>query len=475
MGQTMLAQLLKRDFMLKSMKTLSHGMLQQAQRHAQADPDVLQLLNQFELDIRDLQVASEEFDAAIKREIARETAELVNSAFFPRDPVVSLAQSALQEFCEAKKPDRIVKTAARGIAAPQHVAVTDTEMDPFLASFLASDSPERRLLGKYEMLDIGWANCLAAIGVRRWRNRHPFNDKPAQPVSISNRARVVLLSDWGSGLPRAKKVSEAAREALDAPNVADRDKHVIHLGDVYYSGLAREYENNFLASWPVKTKEAQVISSWALNANHDMYSGGWGYFDYLLQEDSRFKRQQDADGQASSFFSLENDHWLILGLDTGYHENIIFDAHDLYGNQSQWVNERLAAAPNKKGILLSHHQPFSFFEEGGEKLLAKLNGPLTNGRVRAWFWGHEHRCALYEPHKDVQYPRCIGHGGIPFYVSRSDPPKGVSYEYRDGFSDLLESWNYLGFVVLDFEDDKIAVSYINERGGKHHEEIITKK
>ena len=470
----MLAQLLKREFMLKSMQTLNHGMLVQAEGYAQADPDVLNLMNQAEVDVNDLRVAHDEFEAAIKRETIRATDDLADAAFFPRDAVISVAQSALQEFCEDKKPDRIVRNTARRASGAQQIAVTDRQIDPPLAALLTGNSA-RGLLGKYELMDIGWANCLAAIGVRRWRKRHAFNDRPAQPFSISNRARVVLLSDWASGLPRARKVSEAVRETLDEEAAASRDKHVIHLGDVYYSGFAREYENNFLANWPVKKKDADVISSWSLNANHDMYSGGWGYFDYLLRDDSRFKRQQDEGGNPSSFFSLENDHWLILGLDTGYHENVIFDAHDLYGSQSHWVNERLTAAASKNGILVSHHQPFSLFEEGGEKLLSKLEGPLTNGRVRAWFWGHEHRCALYAPHENIEYPRCIGHGGIPFYVSKANPPQGVTYEYRDGFQDLLESWNYLGFVVLDFDEERIDVKYINERGVKHHEEVITKK
>ena len=471
----MLTQLLKRDFVLKSMQTLKHAMAVQAEQYARADPYVVDLMDQAELGPEDLRVAREEFDAAIKREITRDPNTLIDAAYFPRDPVLSLAQSALQEFCEVSKPDRIVRNAARRAGTAQHIAVTDREMDPALASFLTGDSPKQRFAGKYEAIDIRWANCLAAIGVRRWMKRHAFNDKSAQPFSISNRARVVLVSDWGSGLPRARKVGEVIRETLDEASAAGRDKHVIHLGDVYYSGLVREFEYNFLADWPVITKEADVISSWALNANHDMYSGGWGYFDYLLRDDSRFKRQQDADGEPSSFFSLENDHWLILGLDTGYHENIVFDAHDLYGSQSQWVDKRLSATPNKTGILLSHHHPFSFFEKGGEKLLKKLEGPLMNERVRAWFWGHEHRCTLYEPQENIHYPRCIGYGGIPFHVSKSTPPAGVAYEYQEGFQDLLESWNYFGFVVLDFEDDRIHVSYINERGRKHYEEVITKK
>jgi hypothetical protein len=161
-------------------------------------------------------------------------------------------------------------------------------------------------------------------------------------------------------------------------------------------------------------------------------------------------------------------------MDTGYHTNW-FDPHDLYGDQNKWIAQRLANT-DKTGILLSHHQPFSAFEKGGEKIIAKLKGPLDAGRVRGWFWGHEHRCTFYEPRHKIEYPRCIGHGGIPFYVSDDPLPanQGVVYEYRDGFDDLLESWNYFGFVVLDFDDDVINVRYINERNDEHKSEILTR-
>ena len=303
------------------------------------------------------------------------------------------------------------------------------------------------------------------------RGLHPFKSEPATPYKIGDNARVVLFSDWGSGLPRAQKVSAEIRKQLTDPAAAHRDKHLIHLGDVYYSGWAREYEKNVLPFWSVNENEADAISSWSLNGNHDMYSGGKGYFEGLLG-DRRFKNQEN-----SSFFSLENDKWLLLGLDTAYHENRFKDPHDLYGNQNEWVYKKLSEAKDKTGILMTHHQPFSAYDEGGEKILDKLRNSLDEKLVQAWFWGHEHRCAFYEPRENIKYPRCIGHGGIPFYVESSPLPtnKGVVYEYRDGFDDLMESWNYFGFVVLDFEGDSIDVRYINEQGYEHKRETILKK
>jgi hypothetical protein len=191
-----------------------------------------------------------------------------------------------------------------------------------------------------------------------------------------------------------------------------------------------------------------------------MYSGGHAYYDFLLKN-PRFARQAQ-----SSFFSLENDRWLILGLDTGYEE------HDLAGGQAVWLGQRLTAAPGKKGLLLSHHQMFSAYERGGEKLEQKLQPALDDNRIRAWFWGHEHRCAVYEPQRKVQYARCIGHGGVPVYASSSSLPAGVSYEYQGALDKGFESWALFGFAVLDFDDDRIHVRYINENGEEHFSETL---
>src|SRR5207245_6113755 len=58
--------------------------------------------------------------------------------------------------------------------------------------------------------------------------------------------------------------------------------------------------------WPQNT------ISFALNSNHEMYAGGEGYFRALLA-DNRFAAQGGL-----SYFALENNQWLIIGLDTAY-------------------------------------------------------------------------------------------------------------------------------------------------------------
>ena len=51
----------------------------------------------------------------------------------------------------------------------------------------------------------------------------------------------------------------------------------IHLGDVYYTGEKEEYTDYFFPDWPLDNHPEH--GTFLLNANHEMYSGGYDYFD----------------------------------------------------------------------------------------------------------------------------------------------------------------------------------------------------
>jgi hypothetical protein len=171
---------------------------------------------------------------------------------------------------------------------------------------------------------------------------------------------------------------------------------IIHLGDVYYSGTKGEVEERFLALWPFRSEAMNR----ALNSNHEMYTGGHAYYDVTL---ARFR-------QDSSVYALQNDDWLLVGLDTAYRE------HDLANGQEKWLADMIASAEGRRVVLFSHHQPYSLFEKGGHRLVAKLMPLLSDQRIFAWFWGHEHRCVLYDRHLQWNmWARCIGHSGFPYF------------------------------------------------------------
>jgi hypothetical protein len=383
--------------------------------------------------------------------------------YLERNAAVSLLQTAIEEYVERKRR-RALRTQQPSPGGQRDEGPVEIPVTP---NFLQGNDPERRILNKFSITDVRWVSSVFAQGIRALRKRHLFVDPPLNPYPIDNHARLILVGDWGTGIPRAIRVAERIREWFQKEGGERRQRHVIHLGDVYYSGWKTEYLRYVLAPerWPVKPGEAKEIGSWSLNGNHDMYSGGHAYYDVLLA-DPRFKRQA-----GSSFFALQNDKWHILGLDTAYEDEGLRDP------QADWAKARAHDGSMRKIMLLSHHQPISAYEKPCPKVAKKLGATLESGHVHAWFWGHEHRCALYKPSLGVGFPRCVGNGGIPTYMRRGkdDPFKNpADFEYRGLLrgSTRIEPWALFGFAVLDFNDSWIDARYIDENGEEFRRERI---
>jgi hypothetical protein len=243
---------------------------------------------------------------------------------------------------------------------------------------------------KFDNLDPGWIWSLHdwIKGLRK----HDFLPAPLQPDTIANDYQIAVLSDWGTGLYGAPVCAKSIENHKENINM------VLHLGDIYYAGDDDEVKERFLAYWP----QRPGATNRALSGNHEMYTGGKAYFNLILK-DPTFN-------QPASYFALRNDHWLVVALDTGYEE------HDLYGGQAAWLEKLAAESPGQKILLFSHHQPFSYFESQGLKLVHKLAPLLVSGRVAAWYWGHEHSCTRYDLHCGWKmYGRCVGHSGFPYF------------------------------------------------------------
>jgi Calcineurin-like phosphoesterase len=209
--------------------------------------------------------------------------------------------------------------------------------------------------------------------------------------------RLAMLGDWGTGLYGAPTCAKSIAGAKPAYDI------LLHLGDVYYAGTEPEVEGRFLNLWP----NIPNAISCAINSNHEMYSGGNAYFRQTLP----------AFRQSSSVFALRNDCWLLIGLDSAYEGNDRVGGK-LSDLQAGWVAAQVdeAAKNGQRVILFSHHQPFSLFETQGAILADCLKGALAARKIFAWYWGHEHRCVIYERHPDWNlYGRCIGHSGYPYF------------------------------------------------------------
>jgi hypothetical protein len=376
------------------------------------------------------------------------------AAWMPRDADLGVVQSALEEFYRDQDAEH--KTVAKGFAEQP-----DPVSDESLADAWRPTAARSFMRSMEESDWLGWGlSFVIAKAIEGVNHKADFKEQDV-PVQIESNARLVLMGDWGSAVRRAKAVGKQIEEQLKPANAGNRERHLIHLGDVYYAGREFEYQR-VLECWPVNESDAEKIGSWCLNGNHDMFSGGKPLYKFL--GDPRFKKQNGC-----TYFALENKDWLVFGLDSAFEsEGGKGDAGGLAGGQAEWIMKQIRRAPHKKVMLLSHHQPFSAWENESPLLVEKLQPILQRDTpVAAWFWGHEHRWAVYEPAHNINYPALIGHGGVPVYASSEQPNperEKVRAWDRRSFRHLLESYSYLGFAVLDLDGAEGTVHYIDENG-----------
>jgi hypothetical protein len=285
---------------------------------------------------------------------------------------------------------------------------------------------------------------------------------------MDDRYLVALAADWGSGTDSAYRVAQLIADHQPKPDCT------IHMGDVYYSGTAREFRDYFLPAdaWPRGTRR-----TFALNGNHEMYSGGEGYFGTALP----------ALGQEASYFCLENAYWRIVALDTGYYAKTLpllelFDSNliKLHRDIRAWLKDVVFPDPadRRPVVLLSHHNWFSAFDREYRRIGRQLAPYLD--RVILWIWGHEHRFAGYAPFGfggATVRARCIGHGGMPIELG-----KAPRRERRLVFSDERDDpgataevggkgrFGYCGFATLRFDARTLTVRYIDDKGTELLEE-----
>lgn len=382
--------------------------------------------------------------------------------YLSREVAVSLVQSAVESaLTERGVPDDIPDGGGGGLWS-KIVRLIQGLLHP----------------GNFSPTDPDWVLKIAESMLDRLaKGNHPFNPAPAEHA-ISDSARLVVVGDWGTGLPRAQSVAKYMAGEVSQALGQGREAHVIHLGDVYYSGLDSEVRRHVLAYWPVTPAQARSgVTSWSLNGNHDMYSGGFGYFETLLG-DPRFSAQHSPDGATTSFFRLTSPSWDFVGLDTSWDTDVLSEGASavLQDPQAGFVAS-VVKTSNRKLALLSHHQLVTAYDEAdiGTVLPGKLQPVLDSGRVTAWWWGHEHRCMWFEPSLGVGFPRCVGHGGVPVLQNYTDgakvPPPGTWQ--ASGSLDLAgQQWALFGFVVLDLEGNRIHARYLDENGILMHEEDI---
>jgi hypothetical protein len=315
--------------------------------------------------------------------------------------------------------------------------------------------------GKYQTMDIRWVEAFAVYLEYLVIGKINFPAGTPNVIAIPDSTKIIMAGDWGTGnwgtenAPSIKMIEAITSQSPD---------YTIHLGDVYYAGTKNEETDNLVNIWPKGTK-----GTFAINSNHEMYSGAHSYFSEALGK-------LFLDQQGHSYFALENTHWIIVGLDSAY-----FDTSKLYragsiGKEPQIQFLKDQAAKGKKIIVLTHHNGLIDQKDGTQQ----KNHPLWNQVMEVfpdvqgpayWYWGHIHSGTVYQTNafNNQVCCRCLGHGGIPSGFSEvllSAKANGsvIWFEGKDAQDPNNKFRVMNGFVTLELNGEKITETYYNENG-----------
>lgn len=294
-------------------------------------------------------------------------------------------------------------------------------------------------------------------------------DDSALVTSLPEKCKLILMGDWGANNDHAANIRDLIKKEVDGTAVP---VYVVHLGDTYYSGTRSECAT-LLRNWPMRDENGPVKGrSFSLNGNHEMYSGGEGYFNIILP----------ALGQKASYFVLRSPKWNFFGLDTAYVPGCFHSAADSrLDAQWTWLQKQMDSTPDRKHVFLTHYQPCSANlpeHQAGQTLRDQLAELQAGGRrpLEGWFFGHQHKCYIYEDTRLDYRARLIGHGSFPHDIQKEKfPDKDESGKPLMAFAQLTyrgyqSGLAYSGYASIDVTNEQLLVRYVDEDGGLFHEE-----
>jgi hypothetical protein len=270
---------------------------------------------------------------------------------------------------------------------------------------------------------------------------YPLEDPtPNAPLDIA------LFSDFGVGRYYSKYIAKQLR--------TKKFPYAIHLGDVYYAGRRSEFAEYFEALLDPLLADTSLF---ALNSNHEMYSGGVPYFDYISKRAALQPAKQKQEG---SYFCLRSQQFQIVGIDTA------FFGHGRYRETAllEWLQEvlRFGRQTGRVNVLLSADHPYRYGESGTERLLSRdLKGLVQEEKlVDLWFWGNTHYCALFDQTAQLPFVgSCIGHAGYPYdkiEAGEREPAPVLFLETQARFpatTNLRQDRGNNGYCVLQLNAD----------------------
>ena len=342
-----------------------------------------------------------------------------------------------------------------------------------------------------------WAECLAVYD--KWRmssqaqpyiNYQGIGDFVLEQCFPDN-ATIAVIGDWGTGMNDALILLQQIGNNFQ-PDV------LMHLGDIYYSGLPSECKSHFTDLidnvWPDGGPRPKPLV-FTLDGNHDRYAGSnGGYYDLL-----KILNQAAGKPQPNSYFAIRNNFWQFLSMDTGYYDadpgatragtalTKLVDQEvpwhlDKINNCSANVDKSVNPGGTRGTVLLSHHQLYSFMGVGkgstGAPLavnpyLVSAFAPVLN-LIDLWLWGHEHALCIFEPYANgpgqpLPRGRCVGASAVPMYLAQKPaaPANLVVPPGADGPPKIIDGtmlgdngtvFNYC-YAIIRLAGPKLSIDY----------------
>jgi hypothetical protein len=283
------------------------------------------------------------------------------------------------------------------------------------------------------------------------------------PLGANDTIRIALFSDFATGEYHSRYIAHYILQ--------EKPHYAIHLGDVYYAGIPQEVKAYLEVPLEPLLAHSRVFT---MNGNHEMLSGGEGYFKYLQRKQGPPAPGRVEQEQEASYFSLVSDRYQVIAVDTAY--DYANDGELKDPLQLEWLGQRLREARDAQRltILLSQHEPFGLGERSAKPLFEQIRNcarAVGAWPVDYWFWGDEHYCALYRKTERVPFVgSCIGHAGHPVDLRevnrRTNVPKAfapeqwvdVSPRFKDFREDDLGS---AGYCLLELGPNGVKLEYRN--------------
>ncbi len=341
--------------------------------------------------------------------------------------------------------------------AKTHLGEAEVPLDE--AGATAVVHPDGSIWGveKFEQLDPEWFGALFEFLKWHLLPKPAFGRDP-QIIRMPERTDVALIGDWGTGFWR--KAATAASRVATAVEASGVD-FTIHLGDTYYAGTRCQVRRNLAKVWPRGS-----VASLVVPGNHEMYCNAV----HLVKALRKWFPAQ----HGTTFFALENEHWLVLALDTAYHATRFYLDGSLGndGPQHEFVRARLREKGKRKVIVLTHHQPVDAVGEKTTTLHDEVLALFADVRLSSpdvWYWGHLHTPAIYESNALPYLARCVGHGAIPYGEAEllKNSPMVSWYESRSANDAEIPERVMNGCLVATLDGPDIREVLVAEDGSRH--------